>query len=183
MTWAWVRLADVKAQPWTNGGGVTCELLALPQGSDWTVRISVAEVSGDGPFSSFPGVTRWFAVLAGAGVRLYVGADQHALTAQGAPLQFDGEAQSHCELIDGATQDFNLMVRGHAARMVRVAGRIEKSVGAATVIAAYAVSSCVICLGDERVKVPAETLAWRTLDADAALSIEGDGALWMEIAA
>jgi environmental stress-induced protein Ves len=41
--------------PWKNGGGVTRELLAWPGGGDWQVRISVAEIEADGPFSSFPG--------------------------------------------------------------------------------------------------------------------------------
>ena len=53
--------------PWKNGGGVTRELLRLPAGSgdDWTLRISVADIAADGPFSPFPGITRWFAVLTG----------------------------------------------------------------------------------------------------------------------
>ena len=56
--------------PWKNGGGVTRELLRLPAGSgeDWTLRISVADIAADGPFSPVPGITRWFAVLTGAGV-------------------------------------------------------------------------------------------------------------------
>ncbi|HEY3634719.1 MAG TPA: HutD family protein, partial [Caldimonas sp.] len=56
-----VRTADVPAQPWKNGGGVTRELLALPAGDDWRVRVSVAEVASDGAFSTFVGVDRWFA--------------------------------------------------------------------------------------------------------------------------
>ena len=57
-------------QPWRNGGGVTRELLAWPDGGDWRVRVSVADIDADGPFSAFPGVERWFAVLEGAGVAL-----------------------------------------------------------------------------------------------------------------
>ena len=61
-----VALADVPPTAWKNGGGVTRELLAWPPGDDWQVRISVAEITADGPFSSFPGVARWFSVLEAA---------------------------------------------------------------------------------------------------------------------
>ena len=46
------------------------ELLARPDARGWQVRVSVAEIGQDGPFSAFPGVTRWFTVLKGAGVEL-----------------------------------------------------------------------------------------------------------------
>ena len=72
MTWQVVRLEDVFATPWRNGGGVTRELAAWPQAADWTWRMSVAEVGQSGAFSIFDGVDRWFAVLAGSGVQLMV---------------------------------------------------------------------------------------------------------------
>ena len=65
-----VRLADCPPQPWRNGGGVTRELLAWPQAADWRLRVSVADIERDGPFSPFPGVDRWFAVIEGDGVEL-----------------------------------------------------------------------------------------------------------------
>mgnify|MGYP003694612933 CR=1 FL=1 len=37
------------------------------------MRVSVADVATDGPFSTFAGVDRWFAVLDGAGVVLTIG--------------------------------------------------------------------------------------------------------------
>ncbi|MDO8252256.1 MAG: HutD family protein, partial [Rhodoferax sp.] len=79
MNWRLVQLADAVPRPWRNGGGVTRELLAWPQADDWIWRMSVAEVAHSGPFSRFEGVQRWFAVLGGAGVRLSVGGETHAL--------------------------------------------------------------------------------------------------------
>jgi environmental stress-induced protein Ves len=61
------------AQTWRNGGGSTRELLAWPEAGAWQLRISVAEITRDGPFSAFAGVQRWFAVLRGDGVRLRLG--------------------------------------------------------------------------------------------------------------
>src|SRR6218665_1188986 len=71
MSWSVVCANDVAPQRWKNDGGWTRELLAWPHPADWALRISVADIEADGPFSAFEGVQRWFAVLAGAGVRLY----------------------------------------------------------------------------------------------------------------
>ena len=103
--------------PWKNGGGVTRELLRLPLGSkdDWTLRISVADVDTDGPFSSFPGITRWFAVLDGAGVRLRFADRTLEVRPGDAPLRFDGDEAPGCALLDGRTRDLNVMVRGDRA--------------------------------------------------------------------
>ena len=70
MSWSQISALDLTPQPWKNGGGKTRELLAWPHPSDWILRLSVADIEADGPFSSFPGVQRWFAVLRGNGVRL-----------------------------------------------------------------------------------------------------------------
>ncbi len=116
MSWNVVRLADVAATPWRNGGGVTRELVAWPAEGEWQWRMSVAEVESSGPFSRFEGVQRWFAVLSGEGVALDVDGQLHTLTTKSAPLMFDGAASTDCSLIDGSTQDFNLMVRGAGGR-------------------------------------------------------------------
>src|SRR5512133_3890793 len=111
MTWQVVSLADAAPSPWRNGGGVTRELAAWPGAADWAWRISVAEVASDGPFSRFDGVQRWFAVLGGQGVRLKLPDAWRELTRASAPFQFEGELAIDCELLDGPTQDLNLMVR------------------------------------------------------------------------
>ncbi len=115
-----VRTADVSPQPWRNGGGTTRELLARPGGDAWRVRVSVADVVADGPFSSFPGVSRWFAVIDGAGVVLAVDGVEHRCSPGGEPLVFAGEADTRSRLIDGPTRDLNLMLRGVAGAMRRV---------------------------------------------------------------
>lgn len=106
-----VRCIDVPPQPWRNGGGTTRELLAWPTGSDWQLRVSVAEIEADGPFSAYPGVERWFTVLQGAGVELAIAGVPHHLRRGDAPLRFDGEAVVNCRLLDGPTRDLNLMLR------------------------------------------------------------------------
>jgi environmental stress-induced protein Ves len=113
-----VRLSDCNFMPWRNGGGRTRELLAWPSTADWRVRVSVAEIESDGPFSSFPGVDRCFAVLQGAGVVLSLPRGEVRLHRGDPALAFPGEAAPLCRLIDGPTRDLNLMVRRAAGRPV-----------------------------------------------------------------
>ena len=188
MTWQVVRLEDVFATPWRNGGGVTRELAAWPQAADWTWRMSVAEVGQSGAFSTFDGVDRWFAVLAGSGVQLMVNKKPHRLTALDAPFFFDGAANTDCQLTDGATQDFNLMVqRGHAsAHMERISGSLDTAVdgacNASKIIAMYAINACTTAIfNGETLHLPATSLAWRAVDQPAAVRIISSNALWMEI--
>ncbi len=103
---------DVPPQPWRNGGGVTRELLAGPAGGDWAWRISVADIDRSGPFSAFPGVTRWFAVLSGAGVALGLPDGERRLHPGTEACRFDGAAAPACRLLAGPTRDLNLMLRG-----------------------------------------------------------------------
>lgn len=105
MSWSIVSAADVAPQRWKNNGGVTRELLAWPHPADWVLRVSVADIEADGPFSAFPGVQRWFAVLSGNGVRLY----EYELRPGDELLSFDGALAPDCTLLGGATRDFNLM--------------------------------------------------------------------------
>lgn len=109
MSWQVVRLDDVSPQPWRNGGGVTRELLAWPDAEDWYVRLSVADIERDGPFSAFAGVDRWFAVLSGAGVQL--GNPVQIVRRDDGPINFAGESAPDCYLVNGATRDLNLMIR------------------------------------------------------------------------
>ena len=106
--------------PWKNGGGVTRELLRLPadSGDDWTLRISVADIAADGPFSAFHGITRWFAVLDGAGVRLALPDGALEVRRGDAPLRFDGADAPDCTLLDGPTRDLNVMVRTARAESI-----------------------------------------------------------------
>jgi uncharacterized protein len=109
-----VHLADCPFVPWVNVGGRTRELLAWPRRDDWQVRVSVAEIEADGPFSSLPGIDRCFAVLEGAGVVLTLPSGARALGPHDDALAFPGEAAPHCRLIAGPTRDLNLMLRrGH----------------------------------------------------------------------
>ena len=186
MSWNIVHLADIPATPWRNGGGVTRELAMWPDVGDWAWRMSVADVDQSGPFSKFEGIERWFAVLEGAGVQLDVAGMPHRMTAADAPLFFDGGAATGCELIDGKTRDFNLMVRRgpKPSRMLRVDGRFSETLHAGATIAVYAhASAATVLLDEETLQLPPATLAWRTVAGSAAVHVAAGQALWMEIPA
>ena len=167
-----VRFDDVKPQPWKNAGGVTRELLAWPNADDWVMRLSVADIEHDGPFSKFPGVDRWFAVLSGNGVRL--GAPTKTIQYKDGTFHFDGAIGSDCELIDGPTRDLNLMIRRDAANgwMKRVVAGFEfphadqgvtSSTARAPISGVFAVNECTLRQSGSPVFfVEPMSLAWRT---------------------
>ena len=117
-----IHAEKVAPQAWRNGGGHTRELLAWPAGADWKLRVSLADIDADGPFSAFPGVQRWFAVVQGAGVRLRFADGERTLHLGDAPLRFDGADTPGCTLVAGPTRDLNLMLRGGTGAMRPVQG-------------------------------------------------------------
>ena len=182
MAWNLVRLADVPSQPWKNGGGLTREMLAWPDGESWRLRISVADITQDGPFSRFDGVQRWFAVLEGAGVRLRIGGTAHSLTGASAPVAFDGGVLAECKLPKGPTRDFNLMVRGNPGEMQRIQGRLERTMDGAKLVACYG-HQCGVFLqiNGASANLQAATLAWCRVWAGDLVVVQAQDALWMEI--
>jgi environmental stress-induced protein Ves len=180
--WHLVSLEAMSAAPWRNGGGVTRELLAWPDIESWRVRVSVADIDRDGPFSNFPGVRRYFAVLSGQGVRLRVDGVAHEILRQSQPFAFDGHARAHCELLHGPTRDFNLMLVGATGDAERVSGTFEAQGRAGTMVLVYAGNGATVTdqEGGSQ-QVPPHTLAWRILKADGPLRILSDDALWMEV--
>ncbi|MBB5416042.1 HutD/Ves family protein [Paraburkholderia atlantica] len=124
-----IRGAELVAAPWKNGGGVTREVAAFPsrrggQGAasgHFVWRVSVADVAQAGPFSRFDCVDRTLVLLSGAGMLLDELGDAgvvstHVLRQALDIARFDGETRIDARLVDGATRDFNLMVRRDVAQ-------------------------------------------------------------------
>lgn len=122
-----IRWADRATQPWRNGGGVTHELLREPDVGDFALRLSVAEVAADGPFSTFPGVDRVILMLEGRGFRLTGPRGAAEILQIGAPFPFAGEDPWDCALVDGPVRDFNVMVdrRVHRASVEVAGGAVD----------------------------------------------------------
>jgi environmental stress-induced protein Ves len=108
--------ADLTAQPWKNGGGVTKEIVSWPPGStvaNFNWRVSIAHIASSGPFSAFPGVDRVITLLEGAGVALHAanGNVTHRLEQALVPFSFAGEAPIQADLLGPDCHDFNVMTR------------------------------------------------------------------------
>lgn len=105
---------DYKTTPWRNGNGRTTEIAISPPdasldgGFDW--RLSVAEVTADGPFSSFPGYDRSLTLLSGGGILLDAGEEGDIeLREPFKPVRFRGEWQVEGRLLGVAARDLNLI--------------------------------------------------------------------------
>lgn len=104
---------------WRNGAGWTREVCACRldgegglDAVDWDWRLSIAEIEDDAPFSVFQGVDRELVLLSGNGLRLRFGdGESHELHPPHARLRFAGDRAPVGELLDGRTEDFNLMWR------------------------------------------------------------------------
>lgn len=178
-----LRIGDAAPQRWRNGGGVTRELLAWPSGGDWRIRISVADIGTHGPFSSYPGVQRWFTIIAGGGVDLAFDGIVRRQVPGSEPLCFDGAAPPDCRLVDAPSRDLNLMLRGASGMIARVEdGRVWQPAmtmgGLLT-----AVAGCCRA-GDARHDVPVATLVWfrnapETLAFKAAAPVAGPVGWWI----
>ena len=122
--------ATARAMPWKNGGGTTVELAISPADAgleDFAWRISTAQVAVDGAFSSFPGIDRSLAVLAGNGMCLQrADGRRETLLSDDAIAVFRGEEAISAQLLDGPITDLNLMTRrgvwSHELRLVRLQG-------------------------------------------------------------
>jgi uncharacterized protein len=110
-----VRVADQRAMPWKNGGGITYEVAIFPPDApsldafDW--RVSMARVETDGPFSRFAGIDRSLAIMQGDGLRLVVDGADVELGPQSPPLVFAGDIPVSATLVGGPITDINVMTR------------------------------------------------------------------------
>ncbi|WP_083245476.1 HutD/Ves family protein [Paraburkholderia nodosa] len=182
-----LRGAALVASPWKNGGGVTREIAVAHVASRadasldaFAWRVSVADVAQAGPFSRFEGVDRTLVLLDGAGMLLDEAGRTHVLTQPLDVAHFAGEAAIDARLVNGATRDFNLMVRRDAARGTLEVWRANerRSMHAQTVLLYCAQGGQDVRVDNERhVRLEAgDTLRIDTLDAQRALHIDTRGA-------
>lgn len=173
MSWSVISANDVAPQRWKNNGGWTRELLAWPHPAQWCLRVSVADIEADGPFSSFEGVQRWFAVLSGRGVRLY----DFELHPESEILSFDGALGPDCELVEGPTRDFNLMHRRSQGRML-VQSVEQPFAVQGQWLGLFSAQGGTLTHGGRAMQLAPQSLAWCEQPAAQPLSFTGPGAAW-----
>lgn len=101
-----------RRERWKNQLGWTREIARWPLEGDWDWRLSIAEIEHDAAFSCFEGIERELVLLTGNGLRLrFEDGHEHTLLPPHERMRFAGERSVTGELIEGPTQDFNLMWR------------------------------------------------------------------------
>jgi environmental stress-induced protein Ves len=116
-----IRFADLKAEPWRNGGGVTRQLASRPsaaggedgQDGSWDWRVSIADVTRAGDFSPFPGMERLLTVIEGDLLLLTVGGTEHPVEKY-RPFRFDGGVATAGALPTGDIRNLNVIARAGA---------------------------------------------------------------------
>jgi environmental stress-induced protein Ves len=111
--------AERPVVPWRNGGGITREIAARPEGAgmdDFDWRVSLAEVGADGPFSAFPDVDRTLTLVEGAGMDLTVGGERRLVDVRHVPQDFRGDVPTDCRLLSGPVVNLNVMWRRSGGR-------------------------------------------------------------------
>ncbi|HEY4083397.1 MAG TPA: HutD family protein [Burkholderiaceae bacterium] len=173
MSWSIISADQVQPQRWKNDGGWTRELLAWPHPSDWALRVSVADIEASGPFSAFPGIERWFAVLEGGGVQLY----EYEMRVGDELLHFDGALGPDCTLLAGPTRDFNLMHRKDRGR-VQVQAADTPCTLQGSLILFFTAQGGTLNHGGRAMALKPMSLAWCEQVAAQPLSFQGRGAAW-----
>ncbi|GLK73903.1 HutD family protein [Ancylobacter dichloromethanicus] len=108
-----IRPSDYRRVPWKNGGGMTQDVLMLPEGAsheDFDVRVSLAPIVEEGRFSSFPGIDRHITRLSGNGLGLTFANGTRELNRL-EPFYFDSVQQPRAALPDGPAWVINVMTR------------------------------------------------------------------------
>jgi environmental stress-induced protein Ves len=147
MPLALLRNGTYDRKPWKNGGGITEDVWLHPHGSshdDFDIRLSLAEISQEGPFSAFPGIDRTITLVGGDPLVLEFndGTRRHMTLLD--PFSFDG-VMTPVSRLDGApSRDFNVMTRrgrwSHRVAVHRNGGRIKLELDPGDVAVLHAVT-------------------------------------------
>lgn len=105
-----IRRAAFTTVPWKNGGGITHEVAKVELDGRLLWRLSLAEVSSDGPFSLFASLARILTVIDGPGMDLLSAGGEvaHAVPPL-RPVAFSGDEPLFGKLRGGPCLDFNLI--------------------------------------------------------------------------
>lgn len=97
-----------KQQPWKNGRGITHEIWRVPQREgDFDWRMSLAEVTESGAFSTFPGYLRWTYLVGPAPISF----GEIDLLAPGDHIETLGDTPLTAQLRAGPTALLNVLSR------------------------------------------------------------------------
>ena len=103
-----IRLAELSESNWKNGGGITREIANAAISACHIWRVSLADVTEDGPFSDFSDFVRILTVVKGQGMTLQN--DAGSIDAEpGVPVRFSGALKIDGHLKSDPVRNFNFM--------------------------------------------------------------------------
>lgn len=114
---------------WRNGGGQTSEIAVAPSASgsaDFSWRLSIARIDGDGEFSAYPGVDRLLMPLSAGGLDLLVGGVRRSIP-RFEVIPFAGEADVSAVGVTAPSLDLNVMVRREFGTASLVSEAVERT--------------------------------------------------------
>ena len=127
-------------KPWKNGGGITEDVWLFPEGAthdDFDIRLSLAEISREGPFSAFPGIDRTITLVGGDQFVLEFDDGTRRRMTLLDPFSFDGALTPGSRLDGALSRDFNVMTRrsrwSHQVTVHRNGGSIDVELDAGAV--------------------------------------------------
>lgn len=127
-------------KPWKNGGGITEDVWLFPAGAthdDFDIRLSLAEISREGPFSAFPGIDRTITLVGGDPFVLEFDDGTRRRMTMLDPFSFDGALTPGSRLDGAPSRDFNVMTRrgrwSHQVTVHRNGGSIDIELDAGAV--------------------------------------------------
>ncbi|WP_407277614.1 HutD family protein [Aromatoleum evansii] len=118
------ELSAVSTEPWRNGRGIT---RVLASGSfsrnleQWDYRLSLADISASGPFSTFKGIERSSLLLEGSSLLLTDGEERQLRAGPMEVIRYNGEWPLNAVIGSSPTRCLNVMTRkGIASGMLKV---------------------------------------------------------------
>lgn len=103
--------SEWRLQPWKNGGGVTREILRWPDRDDYDLRVSVADITKNGPFSKFPGYSRFVVWIGPNPIELMMGRRVDSLATPNASAHILGDPDIFAMLSAGSTRLLNVLIK------------------------------------------------------------------------
>ncbi len=141
-----LRAGTYEKKPWKNGGGTTEDVWIVPQGAghdDFDIRLSLATIDRDGPFSAFPGIDRTITLVGGDAFVLDFGNGRQQRMDMLQPFSFDSALTPSSRLTLGPSHDFNVMTRAgrwrHEVKVVRDGG-IDTDLAASSIAVVHVVA-------------------------------------------
>jgi len=101
-------------KPWNNGGGMTQEVWLWPEAAlqdGFDIRVSLASIEADGPFSAFPEIDRTITLVGGSCFVLDFDGNHEQPIEFLQPYSFDSAQTPSSRLDSGSASAFNVMTR------------------------------------------------------------------------